>query len=173
MNHSKAVSIKPVFLSRLETLEHLVTAGERHFGSEPEKMLELRLAPDMLPFGTQVAYTCDQPHNFARWCEGKEVEHIGPDVQSLSQAREIIAGVKASLNGADVADSKFEEMMTLELGDTMYLELSGTEYLEEFLIPNFYFHLVTAYSILRMSGVPVGKHDYMMHLVPRVKQREK
>ncbi|MEM8614014.1 MAG: DUF1993 family protein, partial [Cyanobacteria bacterium P01_H01_bin.105] len=43
-------------------------------------------------------------------------------------------------------------------------------YIDDFLIPNFYFHMVTAYDILRMAGVPIGKRDYMMHLVPSLKQ---
>ena len=47
----------------------------------------------------------------------------------------------------------------------------GAGYINDFLIPNFYFHLVTAYDILRMSGLDLGKPDYMTHLLPFVKQR--
>ncbi|MEL7010797.1 MAG: DUF1993 family protein, partial [Cyanobacteria bacterium J06588_4] len=48
--------------------------------------------------------------------------------------------------------------------------LTGSVYVNEFLIPNFYFHLVTAYDILRMAGVAIGKKDYMMHQMPWVKK---
>lgn len=50
------------------------------------------------------------------------------------------------------------------------VELTGSVYVNQFLIPNFYFHLVTAYNILRMAGVTIGKKDYMMHLMPLVRK---
>ncbi|MGY0552893.1 DUF1993 family protein [Vreelandella sp. 2A-K22] len=58
----------------------------------------------------------------------------------------------------------------LELGGGIYVDLTGEEYVADFLLPNFYFHLVTTYSILRSVGVPIGKKDYMLHLMPKVKQ---
>ena len=58
----------------------------------------------------------------------------------------------------------------MDLGKELYIEMSGSAYVNDFLMPNFYFHLVTAYDILRMAGVPIGKRDYMMHLVPFLKQ---
>ena len=163
-----------MFLSRLDTLESLIESGVMHFEDEPESILDRQLITDMLPFGTQVVFTCNQPHNFLRWCEGKKIENIDSDIKTISQAKEIISDVKTRLNSISISlkDSKFEEITTVELGGNMYLELSCAEYLEDFLIPNFYFHLVTAYDILRMSGVQIGKHEYMKHLVPRVKQRK-
>jgi hypothetical protein len=68
------------------------------------------------------------------------------------------------------ADEKFEAIARIDLGQGLYLELSGGDYVNEFLMPNFYFHLVTAYDILRMVGVPIGKRDYMLHLVPLLKK---
>lgn len=49
--------------------------------------------------------------------------------------------------------------------------MPGHAYVHEFLLPNFYFHLVTSYAILRQMGVTLGKADYMMHLVPLVRSR--
>jgi hypothetical protein len=69
------------------------------------------------------------------------------------------------------ADEKLGEIARIELGQGLYLEnCQGGDYVNEFLIPNFYFHLVTAYDILRMAGVPIGKRDYMLHLVPLLKK---
>jgi hypothetical protein len=48
--------------------------------------------------------------------------------------------------------------------------MSGIAYVDDFLIPNFYFHMVTAYDMFRMAGVSIGKKDYMMHLMPFVKE---
>lgn len=76
------------------------------------------------------------------------------------------------MEASDFGVSKFEEVTTLEFGGNMYLEFSGTEYIDDFLIPNLCFHLVTAYDILRMSGVQIGKQEYMSHLASKIQQRQ-
>ena len=58
-------STKTIFQTRLTTLEHLLKAAQTHFG-DSEYFLQKRITADMLPFGTQVAFTCNQPRNFAR-----------------------------------------------------------------------------------------------------------
>ncbi|XQQ07957.1 MAG: DUF1993 family protein [Leptolyngbya sp. IPPAS B-1204] len=78
-------------------------------------------------------------------------------------ARELLLGI-------NVEDAKLAEVTRIDLGQSLYIELSGNAYVNEFLIPNFYFHMVTAYDILRMAGVPIGKRDYMMHLVPLIRK---
>ncbi|GAP96879.1 hypothetical protein NIES2104_34260 [Leptolyngbya sp. NIES-2104] len=72
--------------------------------------------------------------------------------------------------GIDVEDAKLAEVTRIYEGQSLYIEFSGNAYVNEFLIPNFYFHLVTAYDILRMAGLPIGKRDYMMHLVPLIRK---
>jgi len=160
--------IQTLFQSRLTTLEHLLKSAQTHFG-DSESFLQKRIAADMLPFGTQIAFTCDQPHNFVLWCDGKPANHLDPDVTSLTQAYEHIENTKGLLLGINVEDAKLDEVTRIDLGQSLYAELSGSAYVNDFLIPNFYFHMVTAYDILRMAGVPIGKRDYMMHLVPLVK----
>jgi hypothetical protein len=59
----------------------------------------------------------------------------------------------------------------LEFGPTRYVDLSAREYVDDFLIPNFYFHLVTTYDILRANGVNIGKANYMAHLLGRVREK--
>lgn len=123
----------------------------------------------MLPFGTQVAFTCNQPRNFALWCDGKPVDNLDPEVTSLTQAYKHVANTKGLVSSINVEDTKLDEVMRMDSEGT-YIELTGSHYVADFLMPNFYFHLVTAYDILRMAGVPIGKRDYMMHLVPFIKQ---
>lgn len=162
-------SIKTIFLSRLTTLEHLLKTAQTHF-PESESFLQERIIADMLPFGTQIAFTCNQPRNFALWCDGKPMDNLDPEVQSLAQAYEHIEDTKHLLSAINIEDEKLLEVTRVELGQGLYLEISGNAYVNDFLMPNFYFHLVTAYDILRMVGVPLGKRDYMMHLVPFLKQ---
>ena len=161
--------IKTLFQSRLATLEHLLKSAQTHF-SDNESFLQERIVADMFPLGTQIAFTCNQPRNFALWCDGKPANNLDPDVTSLAQAYKHIANTKELLLGINVADTKLAEMARIDLGEGLYIELSGSAYVNEFLIPNFYFHLVTAYDILRMAGVRIGKQDYMMHLVPLIKK---
>jgi uncharacterized protein len=161
-------SIQTIFQSRLTTLEHLLRSAQTHF-SGSESFLKLRIVADMLPLGTQIAFTCNQPRNFSLWCDDKPANNLDPDVTSLAQAYEHIANTKELLSGINAEDAKLDEIRRIDLGQSLYVELSGNAYVNDFLIPNFYFHMVTAYDILRMAGVPIGKQDYMMHLMPFVK----
>ncbi|MCU0544742.1 MAG: DUF1993 domain-containing protein [Oscillatoriaceae cyanobacterium Prado104] len=161
--------IQSLFQSRLATLEHLLKSAQTHFGDD-ESFLQKRIAPDMFPFGTQIAFTCNQPRNLALWCDGKPADNLDPDVTSLAQAYEHIANTNQLLSSINVADTKLAEMTRIYSGQNLYIDLSGSAYVNEFLIPNFYFHMVTAYDILRMAGVPIGKRDYMMHLVPLIRE---
>ena len=171
MEKQKIVALQNIFSSRLDTLSHLLEVAESHFADDIE-ILQRRIAPDMLPFGTQIAFTCDQPHNFALWCLGRSGSHLGPDVASFTEARHHISSTKELLASIDIADDKLSEIKRLELGQGLYAELSGVSYVDDFLMPNFYFHLTTAYDILRMAGAPIGKRDFMMHLVPSLKRRD-
>lgn len=161
-------SIQTLFQSRLTTLEHLLKSAQTHFSGD-ESFLGQCIAADMLPLGTQIAFTCNQPRNFSLWCDGEPANNLDPDVATLTQAYKHIENTKELLSGISAEDAKLEKVGRIELGQSLYAELSGSAYVNDFLIPNFYFHLVTAYGILRMGGVPIGKRDYMMHLVPFVK----
>ncbi|MEM7590169.1 MAG: DUF1993 domain-containing protein [Cyanobacteria bacterium P01_A01_bin.83] len=162
-------SIKTIFQSRLTTLEHLLKLAQSHFNDD-ESFLQKQIVADMLPLGTQIAFTCNQPRNFALWCDGKPMDNLNPEVISLSQAYEHIANTKKLVARIDVEDIKIDEITRIDIGEGAYIELSRSNYVHEFLMPNFYFHLVTAYDILRMAGVSIGKRDYMMHLVPFIKK---
>ncbi len=162
-------SIKATFQSRLTTLEHLLKSAQSHF-SDSESFLQKRITADMLPFGTQIAFTCNQPRNFALWCADEPMSNLDPEVASLAEAYEHISNTQKLLSGVDAEDIKLAEMTRIDIGPGLYAEQSGSAYVNDFLMPNFYFHMVTAYDILRMAGVPIGKKDYMMHLVPFLRQ---
>ncbi|NEQ45556.1 MAG: DUF1993 domain-containing protein [Leptolyngbya sp. SIOISBB] len=164
--------LKTIFSSRLDNLSHFLDLAETHFAADIESLLQRRLAPDMLPFGTQIVFTCNQPRNFALWCTDQPMDNLPPEVDTLAAARDHIASTKALLAGIDAVDAKLATATRIPLGPEMYLDLSGQSYVDDFLMPNFYFHLTTAYDIMRMAGAPIGKRDYMMHLVPLLKQQD-
>ena len=169
MKNQQINSIKTIFQRRLTTLEHLLKVAQAHFGGD-ESFLQARIAPDMLPLGTQIAFTCNQPRNFALWCDGKPMDNLNPEVTSLAQAYDHIENTQSLLDSINAEDEKLNGVTCHKIAPGFSLELSGIDYVNEFLMPNFYFHLVTAYDILRMSGVAIGKKDYMMHLMPFLKQ---
>ncbi|MGB3533174.1 MAG: DUF1993 domain-containing protein [Microcoleaceae cyanobacterium] len=172
MQNQNIDSIRSLFQSRLATLEHLLKSAQTHFCND-ESFLQNRIIADMFPFGTQIAFTCNQPRNFALWCDHKPANNLDPNVTSLGQAYNHIANTNellVSIDSINIEDAKLAEVTRIDLGESLYIELSGSAYINEFLIANFYFHLVTAYDILPMAGVPIGKQDYMMHLMPWVRK---
>ena len=160
--------LQRVFVSRLDTLSHILDAGEAHLGAALD-MGKARLAADMLPLGTQVAFACNQPRGFSQWCAGEPVQNLDPAVPSLEIARAHIADTRARVLAIACDDGKLEETKRIGLGGALYCELPGHGYVSEYLLPNFYFHITTTYAILRMLGVPVGKADYMRFLLPHVR----
>ena len=167
MQNQNIDTIKTIFQSRLTTLEHLLKTAQNYFAGS-ESFLQKRIVADMLPLGTQIAFTCNQPRNFALWCDGKPMDNLDPEVLSLAQAYEHIANTKELVSSIDVEDIP-DKVTRIDIGEGSYIELSSSNYINEFLMPNFYFHMVTAYDILRMAGVSIGKRDYMMHLMPLIK----
>ena len=160
--------LQRVFVSRLDTLSHILDAGAAHGGAGLD-LAQARLAPDMLPLGTQVAFACNQPRGFSQWCAGEPVQNLDPAVPSLEIARAHIADTRARVLAIACDDGKLEETKRIGLGGALYCELPGHGYVSEYLLPNFYFHITTTYAILRMLGVPVGKADYMRFLLPHVR----
>lgn len=157
-----------IFFSRLDALSHILDLGEKHL-PDLGAALQERLAPDMFPLGTQIAFACNQPRGFSQWCAGKPVENLPREVESVELARAHISQTKELVSGIDAPDSKLDEIKRIGLGPGMYCELPARQYVSEYLLPNLYFHITTAYAILRKLGVPLGKADYMSFLAPHVR----
>lgn len=171
MENQRILSFQTIFNSRLDSLSHFLDIAEQYFAEDLPSLLQRRIAPDMLPFGTQLVFVCNQPRNFALWCLDRSADNLNPEIGSLMEARDHIASTQALLANIAVDDRKLSEPHRLELGQGLHADLSGFSYVEDFLMPNFYFHLTTAYNILRISGAAIGKRDFMMHLVPSLKHQ--
>lgn len=163
--------LKRIFLSRLDTLDHILDVGAQHL-PDLGAVLQERLAPDMFPLGTQIAFACNQPRGFSQWCAGQPVENLAREVESVELARSHIAQTRALVAGIDADDAKLDEIKRIGLGPGRYCELPGRQYASDYLLPNLYFHITTAYAILRMLAVPLGKADYMRFLAPHVRQED-
>ena len=169
MQNRNIDEIKRLFDTRLDVLEHIVSIGEKHFGNA-DAFLDKRLAEDMLPFTAQIAFACNAPRGFSQWCAGEAIENLKPDsLTTIVDVRAAIAQTRALVTGIAADDAKLEETKRVGLGPGRYCELPGHRYVADYVVPNLYFHVTTAYAILRRLGAPVGKADYLGFLGPLVK----
>jgi hypothetical protein len=168
MTNQEITQIQRIFVSRLATLDHILDVGEKHL-PDLGTALQERIAPDMLPLGTQIAFACNQPRGFAQWCAGSPIENLAREVDSVELARFHIGQTRMLVSGIHASDGKLDETKRIGLGPGRYCELPARQYVSDYLLPNLYFHITTAYAILRKLGVPLGKADYMAFLAPYVK----
>jgi hypothetical protein len=155
----------PVFTRMLDMLSKLLTKAEAYAaanGLKPEDLLEARLAPGMYPLTRQIQAAADAAKFGAARPAGvtppshPDTETSFAELQArLKAVREFISGIgEAAFEGAETRP------VALKTGSGE-LNFTGQDYLLGFALPNFYFHAVTAYDILRHKGLPLVKRDYL------------
>ncbi len=154
----------PVFLRYLERLAGLVDVAESHVRShriEAEELLTARLAPDMLPFETQVRIAANFTLRTSFPLVGRDVPPYGEFEVSFAGLRECITRATDLVSSLEPALFEGSESRILEskAGNAL-LTVPAPEFLFQYALPNFFFHLTTAYSILRSRGVAIGKADF-------------
>lgn len=153
-------------LRSLRNLDAIVGKAEAHVEADKnldaETLLRARLYPNMRPFLFQIQVATDTAKGAAARLSGKPVpswpdeEQTFADVHArLGKAIEYLAGFSpADFDGAE------ERPVELKVGPRT-IHFTGTSYLSTFVLPNFFFHVTTAYAILRHNGVPIGKGDFL------------
>jgi uncharacterized protein len=155
----------PFILKGLDSLESLLTKAEAHCAAkkiDPQAILGFRLFPDMFAFTKQVQLVTD----FAKGCgarlSGSVIPSFADDEKTFEELRARIAKAKAFLTSID--KSAFNDAatrpVTLKVAGKE-MTFSGAQYYGTYFLPNFYFHLATAYNILRHNGVEIGKGDFV------------
>lgn len=155
----------PAFVRGLKVLSDLLKKGEEHAaqaGIAPETLLGARLAEDMLPLSAQIQRASDASKFAVQRLSGGDAPKFADDETSFAQLQQRIANTIAYLEGVDGAqvDAGEDREVSLKFG-SFGATFSGESYLLTFALPNFYFHVVTAYDILRNQGVKIGKLDYL------------
>jgi uncharacterized protein len=128
---------------------------------DPQVLLTARLAPDMLDFTHQIQIVTDQIKGGYARLSGSEVPKWDDTEKSFAELEARID--KAIAYAQTFKPEQFEgaEIREIELKFPQgTLQFSGRDYLLGFVVPNFYFHVTTAYGILRHNGVPLGKRDF-------------
>jgi hypothetical protein len=155
----------PRFANMLKNLSAILEKAQAHAEAkkiEPEVLLESRLYPDMLPLVRQVQIASDN-------AKGAVARLAGVDVPKYEDTEETIADLRARLaRTVDFVESIKPAQIDGSEANDIHLKLGprevswkGMQYLLGFALPNFYFHVVTAYDILRHNGVEVGKRDFI------------
>jgi hypothetical protein len=135
---------------------------------DPAVLLGARLAPDQFPLLKQVQSACDHAKFAAARLTAKDPPKHPDTEQTVDEILARIQTVVAYLNSFEAADFHGAEDRMVVIGALPPGKgMRGTEYLSEFALPNFYFHVTTAYAILRHNGVQLGKLDYMGNITLR------
>ncbi len=156
------------FVPMLRTLSALLDKGVAYAeakGMDPDALAEARLAPDMFPLSKQVQISCDFAKNAIARLTGKEPPRFEDNEKTIAELKARITKTLtylASTNAAVFAGAE-ERQITFPLPGDLILDMKGHEYLRDWALPHFYFHVVTAYDILRHVGVQIGKLDYLAH----------
>lgn len=151
----------PVFTRALHNLDHILSrAAESGIGEQT--LMEARLAPDMLPLPTQVQIACDTAKLAVTRIAQAEPRPMADEEKSLAELRERIAKTIAYLKEANAAAFDGRETAEITLNfPNMEMKFTGQSLVTDFTLPNFFFHVTTAYALLRMNGVKIGKMDYL------------
>jgi len=158
--HTIVLEMKKLLRSLDACLEKGVAfAAAKKF--DPSVLLQSRLAPDMFPLLRQIQSACDQAKYAAGRTAAKDPPSHPDSEQTMEEARRRIATVVAYLDGFTAADFDGVEARTISLPRWEGKSMTAVDYLVEHAMPNFFFHLTTAYAILRHNGVDVGKRDYL------------
>lgn len=173
MSFSMSQASVPALLIGLGALSGLLDKAEAFAAAkkiDPSVLLNWRLAPDMFPFTRQVQIAADQAKNGSARLAGVEAPRYEDDETTLDQLKARLAKTIAYLETLDLKqiDDAADREITFPLGPNNKGHMKGADYLNHFVLPNFHFHLTTAYAILRHCGVEIGKRDFLGAIPMRI-----
>ena len=156
----------PQFIKMLTNLSNILKKGEEFAKvkgiDEAVLVSECRLAPDMFPLSKQVQIACDQVKNGMARLASVEPPKFEDNETTFAQLQERIAKTIAFANGLKPEQVDGTETKEIQFSIREWsFEFVGEQYLLTWIMPNFYFHVTTAYDILRHNGVEIGKTDYL------------
>jgi hypothetical protein len=156
----------PVFEQGLNALSGLLTKAEAFAAAkkvDPSVLLGTRLSPDMFSLTRQVQVATDLAKNGAARLAGVEAPKFEDNETTIEELK---TRLKKTIDFVKTLDAKKidasgDREITFPLGPVNKGHMKGDDYLNHFVLPNYYFHLTTAYAILRHCGVEIGKADFL------------
>jgi hypothetical protein len=140
---------------------------------DPAVLVAARLAPDMFPLMSQVRIACDSLKNAAALLAGQQPQKFEDNEKTLDELKARIAKCIAYVQSFEASsyDGAETRTITVPLIEKLVFESDGAHYLQDWAMPHFFFHVVTAYDILRHNGLEIGKRDYAAHVGRFIKER--
>ena len=158
----------PVMVRGLNVLDTYLDHAEeleRSEGSEPSTVLDARLAPNMLTFGEQFSVSCNKIEAHMSKLLQRELPMPRTTDMTYPALRARLRETKAFLEGLQPEDLADALTHTYELTPPIVMGwFGGDDYVRHLMLPDFFFHIAIAHSILRHLGAPIGKRDYLGHL---------
>lgn len=156
----------PVFTTGLNALSAILDKAEAFVAAgnvDLVGLLQSRLAPDMFDFTRQVQVVTDQARRGAARLAGVEAPSYEDNETTLGQLRARLAKTVAYLKtlDANAVDAAADREIIFPLGGGKTGLMKGDDYLNHFVLPNYYFHLTAAYALLRHAGLQIGKRDFI------------
>lgn len=161
MSFSIYAASAPVFVRALNNTAAILDKALAA-GLSEAAILEARLAPDMHPFPRQIQMASDAAKGAVARLAGVEVPSMPDTEATLAELKDRLAKTVAFIEGLDAAafDGAEDREVVLKFPN-LELKFTGAEFLTAFALPNFYFHVTTAYALLRSIGAPIGKMDFL------------
>jgi hypothetical protein len=158
------------FAPMLGNLSEILDKAAEHARAEkldPVKLVDGRLAPDMYPLAMQIKIACDQSDAAIAQLQGRAPSAFPESGRTLEELKARVTATLDHLSKVHPADLEGSETRTITIplpdGSAKFV-FTGLEFLRDWALPHFYFHVVTAYDILRHNGVAIGKRDYLSHV---------
>ena len=157
----------PLFQRQLGALLGWLDKAEAHAKArqfDANNYLQLRLAPDMLPFVSQIRIASDAAKGCVARLAGTEIPKFEDNEATLDALRERVRKTLAYLESvpATAVDGSEERDIVIPMRPPREpVQLKGLFFLQHWALPNFYFHVTTVYALLRQAGVELGKGDYL------------
>ena len=157
----------PALLNILDNLSHLLEKAQldsKARGYDSKILVDFRLAPDMLPLKTQVLIACDAAKFCVARLSGLEAPKFADSESSISELMDRINKTTQWIRSvpANAMDGMESKEITFPVGKEATKTMRGLDYVFLWAVPNVYFHVTTAYNILRHNGVQIGKLDYLV-----------
>jgi hypothetical protein len=165
------------FVPMLRSLSGVLDKGTEHASankSDPAALVNARLAPDMYTLAQQVQLACDQARDATARLSGQDVPQFENKEKTLEELKARIAKTIDYVNSVPAAafEGAEDREITIPIPENnIAFEMKGLQFLRDWALPHFYFHVVTAYDILRHNGVDIGKRDYLSHVAGYIRQR--
>lgn len=165
MAYSMSQALLPIVTVELEALSGVIDKAAAHAAAkkcDPSVLLGWRLAPDMFAFTRQIQVVCDQAKNGPSRLAGIDPPKFEDTEKTIDELKARIAKTLAHVKTLDRAaiDASEDRDIVFPLGPKKG-KMKGADYLNHFVLPNFFFHLTASYAIARNFGTELGKQDFL------------